>query len=135
MREFVLDPSMVTMGGVFYPTGYAVIMFPEKDDALNTADALVEEGRVTADQVHSLSPATIFRDISKTEDGTDIPLPSVGTEGATVRAFDKLAREGHHGLVIEADSAEDTERVMEVVRRVNFSLAQKYRTLVIEDLK
>jgi len=135
MREFVLNPKMLTMGGVFYPTGHAVIMFPEKADADSTAQALVADGGFSDDEVQTLSPATLLRDIGKSEDGTDIPLPSVGTEAATVRSFESLARQGHHGLVVAADSREDTERLMQVARRVPFSLAQKYRTLVIEDLK
>ena len=91
-------------------------------------------GGFPAEAVQTLSPTTLLRDIGKSEDGSDIPLPSVGTEAATVRSFESLARKGHHGLVVEADSREDTERLMQVVRRVEFSLAQKYRTLVIEDL-
>ncbi|MCS4508942.1 hypothetical protein [Xylophilus ampelinus] len=134
MRKFVLDPDMVTMGGVFYPTGHVVVMFPEAADAQSTGEALLEAG-FTADEVFSVDPATTRREISRTDDGADIPLPSVGTEGATVRAFDELASKGHHGLVIRAESADETERAMEVVRKVPFSLAQKYRMLVIEDLK
>lgn len=134
MREFVMDKKMLTMGGVFYPTGHAVIMFPDKADADRTAQALVAESGFSDDEVMTLSPATVLRDIGKSEDGTDIPLPSVGTEAATARSFESLARQGHHGLIVAADSREDTERVMHVARRVPFSLAQKYRTLVIEDL-
>lgn len=133
MKEFVLDDSMVTMGGVFYPTGYAVVMFPDDSDCRATGDALIAAG-FAEDDVRHLSPATVIREVSRTEDGINTPLPSVGTEGATVRTFDSLARQGHHGLVVSADSAEDTERMMEVVRRVPFSMAQKYRMLVIEDL-
>ena len=134
MREFVMNPKMLTMGGVFDPTGHAVVMFPNPADATSTAQALVSEGGFPAEAVQTLSPTTLLRDIGKSEDGSDIPLPSVGTEAATVRSFESLARKGHHGLVVEADSREDTERLMQVVRRVEFSLAQKYRTLVIEDL-
>lgn len=133
MREFVLNDSMVNMSGVFYPTGYAVVMFPSAEDCRATADALSEAG-FSSDAVQHLSPATVFKEVSRTDDGTDTPLPSVGTEGATVRTFATLASQGHHGLIVSADSAEDTERMMAVVRRVPFSMAQKYRTLVIEDL-
>ncbi len=133
-REFVLDKRMVTMGGVFYPKGHAVVMFPEPADADSIAEALVEEGGFSDDEVQHLAPQTVMHDIAHTDDGADIPLPSVGTEGATVRAFLELAQKGHHGLVVAAESAEDTERMMHIVRRVPFSLAQKYRALVIEDL-
>jgi len=134
MQEFRLDPKMRTMGGVFYPTGHVVIMFPDRADAESTGERLVTEGGFSAGQVMRLTPATVLREIAPSDDGADIPLPSVCTEGATVRSFESLARQGHHGLVVVADSREDAERLMQVARRVEFSLAQRYRTLVIEDL-
>lgn len=133
MREFVLNDSMVNMSGMFYPTGYAVVMFPAEEDCRKTAESLMQAG-FDDDTVQHLSPATVFREVSRTDEGSDEPLPSVGTEGATVRTFAELASRGHHGLIVSADSAEEVERMMEVVRRVPFSLAQKYRTFVIEDL-
>jgi hypothetical protein len=135
MREFVMDKKMLTLSGVFYPTGHAVIMFPDQADAERTARALVSEAGFSDDEVMTLTPATVQREIGKSQEGTDTPLPSVGTEAATARSFDSLARQGHHGVIVLADSREDTERAMIVVRKVRFSLAQKYRTLVIEDLE
>jgi len=44
MKEFQLDPKMRTMGGVFYPTGHVVIMFPRQADAESTGESLVTEG-------------------------------------------------------------------------------------------
>ena len=120
MQEFRLDPKMRTMGGVFYPTGHVVIMFPDRADAESTGERLVTEGGFTAGQVMRLTPATVLREIAPSDDGADIPLPSVGTEGATVRSFESLARQGHHGLVVVADSREDAERLMQVARRVEF---------------
>jgi hypothetical protein len=133
MSPFVLEPGMLSMGGVFYPTGYVVVMFPNAEDARRIGDTLVRDG--VSERVMELAPETVFREISRTEDGSDAPLPSVGTEGATVRSFHELARRGHHGLLVHANSGEATEAVMQVVRRVPFSFAQKYRTLVIEDLE
>jgi hypothetical protein len=59
----------------------------------------------------------------------------VGTEGATVRQYVDLAQQGHHALMIPAPSQDATERIMEVVRKVPFSYAQRYHLLVIEDLE
>lgn len=64
----------------------------------------------------------------------DIPLPSAGTEADTVRRFVQLAAEGHHGLMIRAPHAADSDRVMEALRDCPISYGQKYRHLVIEDL-
>ncbi len=133
MKEFVLDPDMLNMGGVFYPTGHAVVLFPEADHARQVADGLLEAG-FADDQVQLLKPATILREISRTEEGSDAPLPSVGTEGATVRMYEEMARQGHHGLVVAVESSEDDERLMQVVRKFPFAVAKKYRMLVIQDL-
>lgn len=134
MREFVLDKKMLTMSGTFYPTGHVVILFPEAADARATGEALIGEAGFTEEEVMTLSPATVIREIAPPPEDADITLPSVGTEGITARSFEALAREGHHGLVVAADSREAAERLMVVARRVPFSFAQRYRTLVIENL-
>ena len=133
MNPFVLEPSMLTMGGVFYPTGYAIIMFPDVAETQRVGQQLLDQG-ISAKVMH-LKPETVLRDISRTDDGADAPLPSVGTEGATVRTLDELARKGQHGLLVHADSEEETEAVMQVVRTAPFSFAQKYRMLAIQDLQ
>ena len=72
--------------------------------------------------------------ITPTVSNADDPLPSAGTEGATVRAYTKLAKEGHHALLVKTPNEESAERMMEIVRRGPCSIAQRYRMLVIEDL-
>jgi len=37
-------------------------------------------------------------------------------------------------LMVKTEDEDDAERVMEVVRTVPYSIAQRYRMLVIEDL-
>ncbi len=66
---------------------------------------------------------------------SDSPLPSAGTDAATVRAYTKLAREGHTALLVRTkDDGVTANRLMAHVRGVPYSIAQRYRTLVIEDL-
>lgn len=131
MKDFELTQKMLNMGGVFYPTGYAVIMFPDAADARKVASEL-EAGN---DGLMLLSPETILKEISPADGHSDVHLPSVGTEGATVHKFGDLAREGHYGLMVPVHSGEDTERVMAVVRTVPFSYAQRYHSLAMEDLE
>lgn len=136
MKTFALTPEMQTIGGVFYPTGYALVMFPTADDAQAAGEELQAVAAVTDERpIQHITPQAALHDIGHSEDGSDIPLPSVGTEGATARAVVELARQGHHGLLVPASSREEAESVMEVARRHRFSFAQKYRRLVIEDLK
>ncbi|WP_411879480.1 RNA-binding protein [Polaromonas sp. YR568] len=131
MKQFELTKKMISMGGTFYPTGYAFIMFPDADDAKQVA----EELEVGSDGVMLLTPEEILADIGRADGHSDVNLPRVGTEGATVHKYVDLAREGHHALMIPVPNKDATERIMTVVRRVPFSYAQKYHSLAIEDLE
>ncbi|RYF66790.1 MAG: hypothetical protein EOO22_20460 [Comamonadaceae bacterium] len=134
MKPFALESDMLaTLGGAFYPTGYSMVMFPDAGDAKAVGKRLAEDG-FSADDVQLLPPEIILSQIAPTVSDADDPLPSAGTEGATVRAYTKLAREGHTGLLVRTPDAEAAERMMAVVRTVTYSIAQRYRTLVIEDL-
>ena len=135
MKDFELTPKMLTLGGVFYPTGYAFILFPDLEDAMRVARELEAEVEVGSDGIMLLTPDAILTQIGKADDQSDVALPSVGTEGATVRKYVDLAREGHYALMIPTPSQETTERIMAVVRQVPFSYAQRYHMLVIEDLE
>ena len=42
MKPFHLDPSMKTMRGVFYPTGWMVLMFPGEQQARDAASKLAD---------------------------------------------------------------------------------------------
>lgn len=132
MKTFELTPKMVTMGGVFYPTGYAVILFPDQDQAQQAAQALETSG-FASDTVMLLPPATILHDIGKV-DGDKGGMPSVGTEGHTVDKYIALARQGHHGVMVHAPDDEDTERLMSAIGHLPFSYGQKYHMLAMQDL-
>ena len=134
MRTFQISPKMSTMQGVFYPTGYAFLMFPDAQEAENAARKLEESGFGEQD-IMLLTPEVILREIGKIDGESSVALPSVGTEGATVRKYIDFAREGHYALMVRAPSDKDTERVMSVVRELPFSYGQKYHMLAIEDLE
>ncbi len=134
MKNFKLSTDMLTLGGIFYPRGYAFIMFANAEDADQVALELQRKHEDT-EQVMRLSPEVILRDIGKVEGDSDIALPSVGTEGATVRKYVDLARLGHHALMVKVSSDQDTERLMRAARKPGFSYAQRYHLLVIEDLE
>src|SRR6478735_1524561 len=114
ISTFSLDPSMIaTIGGAFYPTGYSMVMFPDEATAVSAGTAV--SSLLEDSQVFLLTPAAIFSQITPTVENADDPLPSAGTEGATVRAYTKLAKEGHHGLLVETPNEEAAQRMMEVV--------------------
>lgn len=134
MQSFLMDPKMSTMQGVFYPTGYAFLMFPDVKTTEDVAQKLESSGFNSQD-VMLLKPAEILREIGKIDGDSSVELPSVGTEGATVQKYINLARDGHHALMVKAPSDADAERLMTVVREFPFSYGQKYHMLAIEDLE
>ncbi len=133
MKPFQLDSRMVTLRGVFYPTGHIVLMLPGRDHADQAAQALLEAG-IAGDAVSMLSPETFLGPIARTIGSGDMPLPSPGTEGETVRHLVELASEGHWGLMVHAPRTSDAERVMKAVKGLPVAFAERYRQLVIEDL-
>jgi len=135
MKKFNLDSHMTSLiGGGFYPTGHSMIMFPSLDDANRIGHQLIEDGVVSGDEVYLITADDILEQIAPTAKGSDYPLPSAGTEAATVRTYIRLAREGHAGLLVKTRDEAIAERVMVVVRQAPFSIAERYRRLVIEDL-
>lgn len=140
MKTFQLTPDMLTMSGVFYPKGYAFVMFPNADDAAQVARAvdsyLADHPNKKSEErvVMLLTPQQVLKDIGKTDGESDVELPSIGTEGATVLKYVKLAREGHSALMVKVHSDEETEHIMALVRVVPFSYGQRYHLLAMEDL-
>jgi uncharacterized protein involved in tolerance to divalent cations len=134
MKHFILEPNMrASIGGAFYPTGYSFVMFPNAEDANRVGHKLMEKG-VSGDEVYLLPPATVLAEIAPTAKISDNPLPSAGTDAATVRAYTELAHEGHTALLVKTRDEAAAQRLMAVVRTVPYSIAQRYRMLVIEDL-
>ena len=134
MKTFELKPKMLTLQGVFYPTGYAFVLFPDAQDAEQAARELEAAG-FDGQDILMLSPEVILKEIGKMDGESDLALPSVGTEAATVRKYIDLALEGHCGLLVKAPSDADTQRLMRIVGRLPFSYGQKYHMLAIEDLE
>lgn len=134
MQPFLMNSKMSTIQGVFYPTGYAFLMFPDVNTAEDAAHKLEASG-FNGEDVMLLRPAEILREIGKIDGESSIELPSVGTEGATVQKYINLARDGHHALMVKAPSDADAEQLMLVVREFPFSYGQKYHMLAIEDLE
>lgn len=133
MQKFELTPAMLTLGGTFYPNGYVFIMFANATLAEQAALEMSKES--FGDSVMFLNAATVLRDIGKVEGDSDVVLPSVGTEGATVRKYVQLARQGHCALMVKVESEEETEQVMQAARSAGFSYGQRYRLLAMQDLE
>lgn len=123
-----ITSDMFTMGGVFYPKGYAFVMFPTHEQA-RSVDVAGFESAVL------LTPQQVLLDVGQVKGESDVDLPDVGTEGATVRKYVDLARQGHSALMVKVGSTEETERLMTSARAASFSYGQRYHFLAIEDLE
>lgn len=134
MKPFVLDPKMLTLQGVFYPTGYAVLLFPDAASAEQAGRELQAAGFHEEDLM-LLTPQVILTEIGRLKDPEEEILPSVGTEGETVNHYVALARDGHHGLMVRAPSDADSQRMLSAVKDLPLSYGQKYHLLAIEDLE
>jgi hypothetical protein len=132
MKPFHLESAMTTLRGVFYPTGYMVLMFPTEQDAREAERRLVADGN-NGEEILYMTPSSIVDELATTA-GDEDAMPSIGTEAATVRHFVDLARQGHHGVMIKSESPKDTEHAMALLDGLPISFGQKYRRLVIEDL-
>ena len=134
LKAFILKPDMLTSSGTFYPTGYVVVMFPDVQQAEQAAQELVSSG-FDGEAIMLLPPETILSEIACVDSYSDVGLPSVDTEGATAqKKYIELAREGHFGLMVHAESDKETADVMGVVRALPFSYAQKYHMLAMQNL-
>ncbi len=133
MQKFELTPDMLTMSGVFYPKGYAIVMFASKADAEQVATA-VDGVNEHSDPAMLLSPNDVLRQIGRLDGDSDLVLPSVGTEGVTVNRYLDLARNGHWALMVRVRHEDDAQALMAQVRQVSYAYAQRYHLLAIEDL-
>lgn len=133
MRPFHLDSGMKTMRGVFYPTGWMVLMFPGEQQAREAARILADKGLAEGD-VMLASPAE-FRREALGATGDDNLIPSVGTEGDTVRRFAELAAQGHHALFVHAPDSKQSDEILAWLSGCGIAYGQKYRKLVIEDVE
>ena len=122
---------MLTISGVFYPTGYAFIMFPDAESARQAADKIDP----LSDTVMLLTPDLVLTEIGKVDGDSAAALPDVGTESATVQRYVNLARKCHHALMVAVPDAKAAELVTAEARKYDFSFGQLYHMLAIEDLE
>jgi len=133
MRPFQFDSSFRTMRGVFYPTGWTVLMFPTEQAARDAGGKLQQAGVAERD-VMLMTPQD-FRTHIQGAAGDDDMLPSAGSEGDTVRRLAELAAQGHYGLMVHTPKGEDSDRLTQALKDCPMVYGQKYRTLVIEDVE
>lgn len=127
------EENFPTQFGIFYPTGYIVVAFPEKDDACKVQDDLMTGGYEESEC--KLYESDKIASVAKSHLEDAGPIATLGSSDDYEEKHLEAAKEGCTFLVIHAPNDVDAERVMRVVRRVSFKLAHRYHHLAIRDLK
>ena len=118
--------------GVFKPAGHVVVAFPTAPDARAAQDALLAAG-FTRDDITVYSPqqmlAQVTQDLARASS-----LAGIGQELNLVKAHGELARQGSSFLVVRAGNQDAADRIAAVALRFHASRAQRYGTMLIEEL-
>lgn len=119
--------------GVFYPRGYVIITFESPANAARVRQLLLDGGYDEED-VHVLDTERVLKGTTEDLKGLSPLIKALGTEGDLIRGHQKDAAAGHTFLLAYAPSELETERLMNVARRVGFLTAHKYDRFTISQL-
>ena len=119
--------------GAYYPTGSVVLAFPDAEAAMATRSALLTGGYDDA-ECRFLDCEAMQQAMAHNLEHGGV-LASLGSSQEMMARYRDLATEGCAFLIVRAASKAESDRLMRVVRRGPFALAQKYHTLAIEDIR
>lgn len=127
------ESNLPTEFGIFYPTGWIVVAFPEMESAQRVRNDLLTGGYseeecklVRGDQVIPTAAAQL-------DDASW--LGRLGKADEMLQQHLTAAKRGSAFIVVYAPSDDEAERVMNVVRRVPFEFAHRYRRFAIQEMK
>ncbi len=130
--DFQKDPP-VNFFGAFYPLGYGVLAFKEKQEAERLKKLLLENGFHEADM--TMIAAT---DLVKAEGGevdhVDGVARAVGGETKTMEKHRELAKAGATFLMVFAPDDASTERLSSALKGFTPLTSDKYERLTINGL-
>jgi hypothetical protein len=121
-----------TAYGVFKPVGHVVVALPTAADCDQAQQDMKAAGFVDADIVR-FTPQQMIDQV-EADLARASPLSGIGQEINLVKAHGELARQGSHFLVVRASAEREIAAVTEVAEKNHASRAQRYGTLIIEDL-
>jgi hypothetical protein len=120
--------------GIFYPRGYVVLAFRSPDAAEQMRRSLLEGG-YTEDDIKLLDTERVLQGASADLDQLSPLVRALGSEAEATESHRAGAAAGHTFLVAYAPSELDTERLMNVARRVGYVRAQKYDRFTVTELE
>jgi hypothetical protein len=122
-----------TQFGIFYPRGYVVVAFRTPEDAERMHWSLVEGG-YAEDDIKLLDTERVLKGASADLEQLNPLVRALGAETQATESHQAGAAAGHTFLVAYAPSDLDTERLMNVARRIGFVRAQKYDRFTVTEL-
>lgn len=123
-----------TSFGLFYPIGYVVVAFSNKEDALRVQQDLIAGG-YERDDCAFFSSKEVKMAAQENLDQNQGFFARYGWADEAIQIHLDSAQEGSSFLVIYAPDKLSSDRAMNVVRRVPFEFAHGYHRLAIEILK
>jgi hypothetical protein len=133
MPEHKKSTGVPRQFGIFYPRGYVVV-------ALRTAEAAEQlkrsllEGGYAEDDVQLMPVERVLEGASADLEQLNPLVRALGSEADTTESHLASAAAGHSLLIAYAPSELDTQRLMNVARRVGYVKAQKYDRFTVTDL-
>jgi hypothetical protein len=121
-----------TSFGVFKPVDHIVMSLKSEPLAQSVTAKLLEEGFSRDDLTH-YTPQEMIHQV-EAQVITASPLASVGQDLNLILAHRALAEQGCSFLVVHAPDAEQIERVRVVANAMGATTAQRYGSLIVEEL-
>jgi hypothetical protein len=121
-----------TAYGVFKPVDHVVLSFENAISAKHAAQALRDEGFPEADVI-PYTPEEM-RLQAERDLQTAGAMASLGQELNLVKSHLALAQQSYSFLVVKASKQEPIDRVTQIAIRFNAARAQRYGSLVVEEL-
>jgi hypothetical protein len=124
------DTDSQTAYGVFKPVGHVLASFPTERDARSAVEALRQAGFPEV----AFYPAEEVRERAERDVLNAGVLASIGQELNLVKQQLDLAKEGHPFVSVLAAEDHEARRAADIVARYNADRAQKFGSLIIEEL-
>ena len=133
MAEHTKSPGVPRQFGIFYPRGYVVLVLETAAAAEQTRKALLDGGYAD-DDVQLMPVERVLEGASADLEQLSPLVRALGYEAQATESHQKAAAAGHALLIAYAPSELDTERLMNVARRVGYLKAQKYDRFTVTEL-
>jgi hypothetical protein len=133
MAKQTEQPKPPTKFGIFYPRGYVVVAFRTPEDAARMQWSLIEGG-YAEDDIELLDTKRVLEGASADLEHLNPLVRALGAEAQATESHRAGAEAGHTFLVAYAPSDLDTERLMNVARRIGYVKAQKYDRFTVTEL-